>query len=824
MSRLSLAVCLLLWTGWTQAASPPPAAARKEWTIPASRARQGLRVAYQRSEAGATLTWSQSGSPPGAPGTLDLPAEVAASAPESRLVRLLGGETVLVSSFADPGDPARSYAVVLLGPAKDATDGLERALLLKGFVAKEPHAERPSLSIAPGTGGARLLLTSPTQGEVACGPLQPSRARLLDGARGEFVPVALPALGAQARKTAKKVHAVSAADAAPRVELFLGLVPDPELVPGPEDAEPVDAEALVDGRRDLPPAPHARALLHWPAGLTRQSVVVHLAPAAGSEPGSAGELWLVGERGVVQVELAQGAVELAQSAADPRVEVPLPEELREGCLAVVTGAKSRVVELGGVVEGALPSAERAVATLGDAQTELTARILVGAGPALVLAQVPTFRAASVRGRAALESAFRTLAPEQAGPAWAGVVAVGDAAEVQRARARLRELPDRGTAALLGALGKARPAEQSKLVRVLGEGAPDAAVDALGTLLVQSSKAQRQELRLAVAELGRSEAFLGAIERALAEGKLATPARIEIFRALGRRVTRLGEPARAEVYRLFARPTFTEAYLLSGVALELARREPAAQRQLAIWLEGAVPAKTPSERAALRAQILGLGLEREVLGLWLARAARARLHDDSMRVRRAAALYLAVSPDPAAGKELGSVLAQDEWPVVRQASGAALGALRKQQGHAEGIDPGLARALAKDESSLVRAEIARALGHFPTETSLAGLRRALEKDPDASVRAEAARSLGLVCDAKSVDALTAAARGLLAGVKDDAEVRLGLYAAGALARIAPPDLDARLRPLRAKSAAGGLSARIDAEVERSFHGCAAGARR
>jgi HEAT repeat protein len=193
----------------------------------------------------------------------------------------------------------------------------------------------------------------------------------------------------------------------------------------------------------------------------------------------------------------------------------------------------------------------------------------------------------------------------------------------------------------------------------------------------------------------------------------------------------------------------------------------------------------------------------------------------------AASYLEV-PKLAGSSEASSALEDrlrhDDWPAVREASLGALGSLRRDAKFAEDAERAIIRALAKDREVTVRSRAARTLAELPTEDTLAALRRSLAKDESAAVRAEAARSLGLLCDQASLSELTSAARGITRGARDEADVRLALNAVTALSRLGPPDLNARIQPLRADSVPGPLRGRIDAAVEAGSGGCAAARKR
>jgi hypothetical protein len=179
---------------------------------------------------------------------------------------------------------------------------------------------------------------------------------------------------------------------------------------------------------------------------------------------------------------------------------------------------------------------------------------------------------------------------------------------------------------------------------------------------------------------------------------------------------------------------------------------------------------------------------------------ASLAEKNMRVRRAALLNLARSETkvPGAAPVVLDLLVRDPWPQVRAAAALASFSVSGAQWD-ERSERIFLRRLHKEEEPTVRRAIARALATGSGDGVLTGVRRSFEKDKDYAVRAEAAVSLGKLCDARSIDALTARALTLGTGLTDEGAVELGLSSVTALAYLVPGDINKRLAPLLSEKA-------------------------
>ena len=196
-------------------------------------------------------------------------------------------------------------------------------------------------------------------------------------------------------------------------------------------------------------------------------------------------------------------------------------------------------------------------------------------------------------------------------------------------------------------------------------------------------------------------------------------------------------------------------------------------------------------------------------------------DPEPRVREAAALALALigesrgaEPPPAArpatpgvspatpraagAAEVDAAIVRgvrDEWTYVREAAAVAAATWPSEPR----ADAALATAAAEDAVPRVRRAAIAALGARGAVGHVAlGRARAAAPREDLDVRAEAVRALGALCDRASLDTLSELAARAAAPF-NEADRKLGGAAIEALAALHPPDLAARLAPLRAKDA-------------------------
>jgi HEAT repeat protein len=151
--------------------------------------------------------------------------------------------------------------------------------------------------------------------------------------------------------------------------------------------------------------------------------------------------------------------------------------------------------------------------------------------------------------------------------------------------------------------------------------------------------------------------------------------------------------------------------------------------------------------------------------------------------------------PGAVDAARAVLAGDRWSFVKT---QAVAVLAKAPPSPE-VDTALRGAM-HDEAARVRQAAVLAAGLRHAGALRDPIRELLDDvSEDAEVRAAAARALGAVCDASSVDRLTALAQGVGVGGTTEDEQLICVGALTGLAAIHPPDLQDRLAPLLSKGA-------------------------
>jgi hypothetical protein len=283
--------------------------------------------------------------------------------------------------------------------------------------------------------------------------------------------------------------------------------------------------------------------------------------------------------------------------------------------------------------------------------------------------------------------------------------------------------------------------------------------------------------------------------------------VEILRAAGPQLRAWKKSALPALERLSQSASFERAYRLLPHVLDLAGESQPLQAAFSAWLSGARPKGASAiQRAALSVRALEVlsesarspaAYQEQVMGLFAS---------DNMRVRRSA-LIASIDEDlQAPEQEVLRLLARDDWPEVRAAAARATTAFEPRVDQTT-LERTLARRLRKDAHPSVRAAVARALGGRSGEHSRKALRRAFEKDESHEVRAEAALALGDLCDTESLAPLTAAVRELSRGPVGDGPIVVGLAAVSALAKMAPADLDKRVKPALGDSVSAVLKNQV-----------------
>lgn len=706
-----------------------------------------------------------------------------------QVLELKGGQKALWVRY---GTEDEHYSLVILGGKRgtgDAPPGPPE-LVFRGQSA--PGTAQ--LSIDPGKNGNEVYVLGgePIQ---ACGRSFPVRAQRLDAETGQFMSVKLPPLTARQREAAMSVETVFASPTPGEVLLRL-------------ESQGAVSTALDGDRIATWKEPYAVAVVSAPLPSPDMEWVVEFAQPlverATLYAASDAQLFAVhlepqpGRSYIVRLPKALGCIAWVQNAT------PLPIVEIMGRLVVdpPPTVPSLVMQLNGAQPG---WAGNALGLLGQpAQGALLTAL-----PLLT----PAGQSRAVRVAASSPWGARVLAH--------ALEFAKDPAQAEAARA-LGERGAEGAQALEAQLTSARPEAITRLSEVLfrldQERGARIVLQGLGADLAERRDAFRRAFRSLYADPEHRKAFDqellvdGALLRLNGDAKLAVLTSLppsSNWSAV--------EPALAQ---LADSADFDAGYQLVQLLALRAEAFPKGREWLVQWMGTTRPPQLKTtERAALRVHILQTVRERtkEETARVFSPLAVPLLSDANVRVRTAAADFLAAYPQAQSADTLRTLLRDDAWPAVRGSAALALGTLLEQstgtaladvrQQHSDF----LRKRLKKDDDPRVRGAILRALSSDPSERVRKVIRRSLVRDDAYQVRALAAQLLGKLCDAEATEDLTRAALELTKQQVDDHAIRWGLAAVGALARLAPPDLKERLRPLFSDQVPGLLRARIQSEV-------------
>ena len=375
-------------------------------------------------------------------------------------------------------------------------------------------------------------------------------------------------------------------------------------------------------------------------------------------------------------------------------------------------------------------------------------------------------------------------------------------EAQRkAREKIERCP--GAAPALAAKIRDDPTARACLASGLASIAPLQALEPIADALAGSPLADqrgRAALRAAFAEAlqGAERREQGDFARARLAAILVDSARdptgrLEVLRAAEGHLGQVAAESAATVAELLRRhdstpelggaPPLRTRYLALGVLAELAR---AGDRGAASRIADAMQRDDdwPVREHAAR---LGAGLP----GAEAALVVAAR--DPQPRVREAALQSLAAMASPGAVQAAIAALGKDGWAFVRAQAVAVLVQAPSS------ADDALGGAL-RDPSVRVRADAVLALARRHAASWRAAIRERLDDEyEDVEVRSAAAHALGALCDSDSRDRLTQWALVLVVPDASEERQQIAASALAALATMNPPDLRARLAPLRLPAA-------------------------
>jgi HEAT repeat protein len=721
---------------------------------------------------------------------LVVPEQVRSLARKTQVLDLKDGQKALWVQY---GDETKHYSLVILGARRGASHAPPGPpeLVFRGQSA--PGGAQ--LSIDPGKNGHEIYVLGGEPME-ACGRSFPARAQRLDAETGQFVSVKLPPLTARQRQGAVVVETVFASAAPGEVLLRL-------------ESQVAPSTALDGDRIALWKEPYAVAVVSAPLPSPEMEWVVEFAQPL-TQPA------ILHAASDTQVFALHFAPQPGRTYI-----VPLPQAL--GCLAWVQNATPLpIVEImGRLVVDPPPTIPSLVMRLNGAEPGW-------AGSALGLLGQPA-QGALLIALPLLTPAGQSRAVQVAAMSPWGTRVLAHALEfakepVQADAARaLGERGADGAQALEAQLTTARPEAVPRLSALLfqldEERGAALILQGLGEQVVQRQEAFRRTFRGLYSDPANRKAFDRQLFTQDGLLRLNTSAQLAVLTSLP--PSSNWSDLESALAQVADHADFDAAYQLVPVLALRAAAFPQARDWLVQWMGTLRPPQlNATERAALRSHILQTVLEYTPAeaGQVLSPLAVPLLSDPNVRVRAAAADFLATFPDARGGGALREVLKRDAWPAVRGSAAQALGTLLQQSSgpglaqHRQQQVEFLSKRLKNEDDPRVREVILRALSFDPTEQVRKVIRRRLVRDDAYQVRAEAAQLLGKLCDVQATEELTRAALQLSKQQVDDQAIRLGLAAVGALARLAPPDLEQRIQPLRAKQVPGLLRVRIQSELD------------
>jgi hypothetical protein len=502
------------------------------------------------------------------------------------------------------------------------------------------------------------------------------------------------------------------------------------------------------------------------------------------------DVFIVTDRQVFKVNLPE-----ASAVDGARYEVSLPSPVSTSCVAIVLdGATSDAADATVAV-----AEVRARPASSASLDELVASLAGGGQAAEAAAGVLRVSGVEAQGRVAsafggLDEGGRRVALDVLDDALCAVAApvyvdalVGPY-DAQRLHARraLDRCPAEAAEAFRVAIENGKLKERIALADELSTVAPAVAVSVLVPRLAKAGHEERRAYRGAIARAAETSAARASIVAELERTDAKPVVTVDLLRALGADLASFGDPARRAFYRtLTPEASFRTRFLLLGPATELSPIDASARAYVARALT-----TEPDER--IRAEAAASLRDPSPYHVELSRL----LDDKAVRVREAAVTALGTARADDARDRMLYVMQHDVWPFVRIAAARAVAGLAP----GKAVDEGLASAVENDESADVRRASLRAIGERGAVADAGIVRERFADDQEIpGVRAEAALSLGLLCDVKSLPALTETTRKLANPTADEVDRLLGKSALTALALLHPADLEQRLAPLRDKNA-------------------------
>lgn len=743
------------------------------------------------------------------------PAELRPAIPNAQfsVVGIGEGRRAIVVSVSD-ARAAKAWSAVLVGGLSGAAPSRVFSGFT-GFTAGEDgmrRGQRVEIS-PPDESGARRIVIGDVQEDLSlCGRQALLAPQLLLSSDLKLHPAKVQRLSVEEREGARRVTAVRVApgEAASGVNV-LRAVSATSAVGSPG--------ALTDGNLETTWAENRGGagrgefvLLNVPPELPISGLDLAIRPqTAKVEDGVAPRVfWLASNRGLVEVTMPEDAWKFPGA----RYRIALDPPLQGDCLALVTESafdenpKARVTfaELSARTEFDASSVSALVAALagGGERAQAAAAVLRVAGQPGYEAVAQAFDGLDEGGRRIALDILDQAPCETSLPVFLKAFSGPSQAHAIHGRDHIRRCGKAAAPFLVAAAKQAKGAQQVNLLGELLLADAAQCVDLIVSLLDVDSRARRTSLRIALARASTVSAAKPRVLAALEDPAQSERVTIDVLRALGDRIAEFQPAAGAAIARLStANASFRTRFLLLSPSAELAARDPALQASFAQSL-----ASDPDPR--FRAHALNVLKEPARFSTQVSSA----LTDPDVRVREAA--IRASGGIPNTVPTLTTLLAKDEWPLVRMAAADALAA-------AKGT-PEAATALSRaidDSSPHVRAHVIIALGEHHASSDLGKIReRLLNEEEYPMVRAAAAQALAALCDTSSLDALTRYAQKLIDPMASPQDHMVGSAALLALGEMHPADLAQRLEPLRAKGAPPQARQAADAVMQRRSSTCGA----
>lgn len=696
------------------------------------------------------------------------------------------GRSVVHVRVPDAAPPAKAFELIVSakgdtpifeGVTGDDGDGAGKAILLY-----ERDASSKFVVVADVREDTRI-----------CGQERtPLAARGLDPKRMELRGATLHRIDKTAREEAVAITAAARpADARPE----LGRLLQATGGSSPGAASLTDGDAGSTWSEDRPGDGHGEFVtMRAPAELPIEGVVLTIAPKEPKAEGAAPRtLFVATDKALFRVTIPEDA----WSKPGASYDVALPAPVTTSCVAVVLdeayehGKTPPVVSLAEV--NARTAFDREGATLTDVARALgTSRrgeaeaLLRRAGPAGAAAVASVFASLDVAGRTrAVEIASASPCDDEGTSIVARALADGDTEVRRKALGRVERCGKSGAPALAKAVREGTEAERAAAAPYLAMVAPAAALAPLSEKLGEGSADTRRAVRSALARAAASRSREELLPLLAASSSRSVTARIDLLRALAPKLSLLSPEASAAVDAVLSESnTPATRYLLAAplAELSLGQGEGAATNQLVAFArrdpEWSVRARAV-EAAAKNAKLANVVVE--------------AASDPHPRVREAALVALRTLGSPLGKSVAVSAIAKDEWTFVRAAAFDALAVMPRDRATEAALENAL-----EDKNPLVRLAAVGAIGKMHVTTlGDAILDRLDDRDEYLEVRVAAARALGALCMQNATDRLSELSERAKLPV-DAFDDRIGFAAIEALGAIHPPDLAARLAPLRDKN--------------------------